>query len=133
VALDAFDLLVFSYEPELRIAVMFKLQVLAFPAGRGMTGLALFLAEDIIVGVLVAIQAGIMTQTNIVSGGVVAVVARSPFMTFFALGILMLSFQPKGGHVVIELIFIEGYDAACVARMFFMAVDALVFVLAMMP
>jgi len=134
VAFDALDCLMLSFEPELRVAVMGELQLLAPPAGRRMTGIASLLIKAALVRVLVAIQACIMAQAEIVSGRIIAVVAPFPCMTFFAFGLFMLSFQRKVRHGVIELLFVEVYDAARGTGMFFMAMNALLFfLLAVIP
>ena len=75
-----------------------------------------------------------MAQADIVSGRIIAVFALFPCMTFFASGLFMLSFQRKVRHGVIEFLFVEVYDTARGAGMFFMAMNALlVFLPAVIP
>ena len=91
-ALDAFDLKVFSFKPELRIAAVVELQVLAPPALDRMAGRTLR-SELSAVGVLVAVRAELMPDLE---GRHVhqAVLRRCP-VALAALDLLVFSIKPE--------------------------------------
>jgi hypothetical protein len=113
-------------------AGVIELQIIALPAGRRMTALALF-SQNSRVNVFMAREAVIVVQAHVVSRRIVAVCAYFSFVTICALNVLMLSLKLKASHRVIELLFIEDYDRSRGTWMFFMAMNALVFFIAVSP